>query len=1007
MSHVTHLPPSTHRRSLHATLARTTLALALASTVFTAAPRTEATATCSTVVSSAANDGAGTLRDAIACAVTFGGTGTVTFDASFDSPVTITLLSEIMFTEPLTITGKGADKTIVSGGNTNRIFSIVTGGDVLISGVTLRDGYSDSNGGAILSAAGLTLSSTQVISNRADIEGGGMYGAALTLIDAVFSQNSAGGNGGGFYSFGNTTIIDSVFYANASGNDGGGFRADPALAGRGTNVAATTEKLTISNTQIISNSSASAGGGFNTQIDFTMRDSVVASNTSQSRGGFHAGTNANGALENVRIESNRATYTGGFMADSFIALTSTQILSNVSANGSGGATLNAAASLSDVVVQGNQSGCCGAFEVYYATPLNIENSLFLNNSSVSTVGALYIAYGTEAYVRNTDFISNTSVGEGGAMYLDKGCCGDANGSVHLIDSTLRGNSGNIGGAIANYGIMTATNATFYENSAATSGGAVWTKQSAIFTNVTFYSNTAPTGAAVHVADTAGIFRYVNTLVGGPAASQCTTAGATITVVNSLSTDAGCGMTTTVELGVGPFGDYGGGHDTVPLLPGSPAIDAGDDAFCPPTDQRGRARLGVCDVGAFENRGFRLELVSGGVQSASISTAFPDSLVVAVLDLDGQPVGSGIAVSIAGPDSGPGVTPLTGVAYTDESSQASFTLAANDVIGTYQVTFTVGSVVTDLLSSLTNLPAGSPTVTPSPTRTPTPTRTQTPPPTVTRTPTTTPTPSATHTPTPTRTQTPTPTITRTPTQTPTAAPPTFGELRPNFGPPSGGISMTLLGSNFSGVTGLQIEGTSVPFTKVSDARINFDMPPGAAGLRADLQLVAPAGSLTVRDVFTYVVAQTSTLQAETGGVVTTTARVLTFTVPPQGTVGFMSVGYDPVKPPKLTPLDKIFAVVRMFAYYQNIPAEKLLEALYMEVKANPASLGDEMRMALFRYVEGTAARGATETGAWVLVPGGVYDPATGRFTAPIEDMGIYAVGAIQLRQYWLPMMPISD
>jgi len=77
---------------------------------------------------------------------------------------------------------------------------------------------------------------------------------------------------------------------------------------------------------------------------------------------------------------------------------------------------------------------------------------------------------------------------------------------------------------------------------------------------------------------------------------------------------------------------------------------------------------------------------------------------------------------------------------------------------------------------------------------------------------------------------------------------------------------------------------------------------------------------------------------------------------------------------------------------------------MEVKANPASLGDEMRMALFRYVEGAAARGAAETGAWVLVPGGVYDPATGRFTAPIEDMGIYAVGAVRLRQYWMPMVP---
>ena len=217
-------------------------------------------------------------------------------------------------------------------------------------------------------------------------------------------------------------------------------------------------------------------------------------------------------------------------------------------------------------------------------------------------------------------------------------------------------------------------------------------------------------------------------------------------------------------------------------------------------------------------------------------------------------------------------------------------------------------------------------------------------------------------------------------------------------------MTLLGANLGGVTTLRVEGTDVPFEKQGNARINFTMPPGAAGLKADLQLVAPYGSVTASDVFTYVTGQTNTVPAETGGVITTTARVLTFTVPPQGTVGFMGVGYDPVKPPKLTPLDKIFAVVRMYAYYNNLPAEKVLETLYMEVKANPASLGDGMRMALFRYVEGGAARGGAAAGRWVLVPGGVYDPATGSFTAPIDDMGIYAVGATRLWQYWMPMMP---
>jgi hypothetical protein len=42
-----------------------------------------------------------------------------------------------------------------------------------------------------------------------------------------------------------------------------------------------------------------------------------------------------------------------------------------------------------------------------------------------------------------------------------------------------------------------------------------------------------------------------------------------------------------------------GHGHWPLLPTSQAIDAGDAATCPPTDQLGRPRLGTCDIGAVE------------------------------------------------------------------------------------------------------------------------------------------------------------------------------------------------------------------------------------------------------------------------------------------------------------------------------------------------------------------------------------------------------------------------
>ncbi|MGE0825951.1 MAG: choice-of-anchor Q domain-containing protein [Candidatus Binatia bacterium] len=82
--------------------------------------------------------------------------------------------------------------------------------------------------------------------------------------------------------------------------------------------------------------------------------------------------------------------------------------------------------------------------------------------------------------------------------------------------------------------------------------------------------------------------------------------------HNLSSDTSCGLTRPGDLvGVdpllGPLQDNGGPTLTHALLPGSPAIDAGDDLACPASDQRRAVRpqdgngdsLAVCDIGAFE------------------------------------------------------------------------------------------------------------------------------------------------------------------------------------------------------------------------------------------------------------------------------------------------------------------------------------------------------------------------------------------------------------------------
>jgi hypothetical protein len=56
-------------------------------------------------------------------------------------------------------------------------------------------------------------------------------------------------------------------------------------------------------------------------------------------------------------------------------------------------------------------------------------------------------------------------------------------------------------------------------------------------------------------------------------------------------------------------DNGGPTLTHAILDGSPAIDAADPAACLPTDQRGMARFGPCDIGAYEHGGTLVTLAA--------------------------------------------------------------------------------------------------------------------------------------------------------------------------------------------------------------------------------------------------------------------------------------------------------------------------------------------------------------------------------------------------------------
>ena len=103
------------------------------------------------VVTNNHDSGTGSLRWAIAAANILDGVNLITFSKDvFYTEQEITLTSgEMSITDSVVIQGLGATLTTVSGDNNSRIFNIKAGISVSVSGLSLTEGYSANDGGAI------------------------------------------------------------------------------------------------------------------------------------------------------------------------------------------------------------------------------------------------------------------------------------------------------------------------------------------------------------------------------------------------------------------------------------------------------------------------------------------------------------------------------------------------------------------------------------------------------------------------------------------------------------------------------------------------------------------------------------------------------------------------------------------------------------------------------------------------------------------------------------------
>ncbi len=250
------------------------------------------------VVTNTANNGAGSLRQAV---TDIASGDIIQFETPlFDTAQTISLSAgQITLNKNLTIYGNGANilnvQNTAAQSTTSRVFNISTSGFTInLNGVTVSGGNVSGDGGGIFNF-GSTLSLTNCVidGNTATGDGGGIRSSGnMTVLGSTISNNtatSAGGNkaGGIDFSGGSLVITNSTISGNSS--LGGNTNAGGIWSNNNTTIT----NSTITNN--IANGTNSGGGIYKTGGPaIIVRNSIIAANQNNATipdvsGGFNSG----------------------------------------------------------------------------------------------------------------------------------------------------------------------------------------------------------------------------------------------------------------------------------------------------------------------------------------------------------------------------------------------------------------------------------------------------------------------------------------------------------------------------------------------------------------------------------------------------------------------------------------------------------------------------------------------------------------------------------------------
>ncbi len=455
---------------------------------------------------------------------------------------------------------------------------LTSGGTTGATGTTGAQGGAGGGGGAILNAGTVTIFDSVLTLNGT---GGGGTGGTGTGMSKPGGQGGAGGPGGAVDSSGTLEIAGSTFSQNKTGGGGtggtssdldgigglggaGGAGGAVAVDGGAATISASTFSFNVTGTGGVGGSTISAGGGGGSGGEggaIAVKDgtaTVITSTIDHSSLGDGGAGGAGGLLGGAGGSGGPG---GGVANEGTLTLRMSTIAANTTGNGTIGGT-----------------GTMGA-------PLGTPGSGG-GGGGISTSGPATIA--GDAIVANATgdrAATGARAGGGGGIVA----CVAAPQTVSVDDSTITENttpSADSEAIEVDCGSMTLLRATVAGNSEAG----------------------APSlGTGIEVVGPTSVLAEHDSLVSDNGTTNCAelSSGRLSSQGHNLNfPDLSCPHELTGNPRLGSLSPNGGPTESIPLQPGSAALDAipaGDSSCAQSTDQRGVQRpVGRgCDVGAFE------------------------------------------------------------------------------------------------------------------------------------------------------------------------------------------------------------------------------------------------------------------------------------------------------------------------------------------------------------------------------------------------------------------------